>query len=50
MRDLNKMQKAAEDLVKQNQEAEEWELLTDSGQSAEGSSGQCDTETIDITV
>jgi hypothetical protein len=38
------------DIVTQNQQNLQCELLTDSGQTVEDSSGQSDTEPTDVTV
>ena len=46
---MDRLQKAVVDTVTQNQQTVQCEVLTDNGQTAEGSSGHSDTEPTDGT-
>ena len=47
---MDRLYKTAVDVVTQNQQTVHCEVLTDSGQTVEGSSGHSDTEPTDGTV
>ena len=47
---MDRVQKTPVDIVLQNQETEQCEVITDSGQTVEDSSGQSNTEKTDGTA